>query len=76
MRRNRSLRWAAFLATGGFLFSGGLFGSCQEFVNSFLGRLVSPGAGGQDTDGDGFTDAQELQAGSDSFDASSTPNNP
>ena len=73
MRHSVAKRWLALLTSGVVLSSGSLFGSCQEFFNSFLGRLVSPGTGGLDTDGDGFTDAQELQAGTDSFDAGDHP---
>ncbi|MDX2200086.1 MAG: thrombospondin type 3 repeat-containing protein [Phycisphaerae bacterium] len=76
MRNGSRMRWAALFVYGGLIFSTSLFGTCRDFVNSFLGVFVSPGSGGQDTDGDGFTDAQELQAGSDGFDPTSTPNNP
>lgn len=79
MKSHRTKRWLVLLASGGFLFTGGTTATnsgCSSFFNSLLGSFTSPGRGGLDTDGDGFTDAQELQAGSDSFDPSSTPNNP
>jgi hypothetical protein len=75
MRRKQLARYAALLTTGGFVFSSSGT-TCSEFWNSLLGSFTSPGSGGQDTDGDGFTDAQELNGGSDSFDPASTPNHP
>ncbi|MBK9128903.1 MAG: hypothetical protein IPM13_14050 [Phycisphaerales bacterium] len=77
MRRKGALkRWAPLLLSGGMLFSTGLLTNCRDTVSSWFGLLTSPGRGGQDTDGDGYTDAQELAAGSDAFDPTSTPNNP
>lgn len=72
--RSSTLRRAAPL----FLLAGTLFTSYTgcDFIDQLIGSFVSPGRGGQDTDGDGFTDAAELAANSDLFDPSSTPNNP
>jgi hypothetical protein len=76
MRRYTATRWLTLLASTGIVFSSGSTCTLRQWFDSLLGSFVSPGTGGLDTDGDGFTDAQELQGGSDSFDPSSTPNNP
>ena len=67
-------RAAPLLILGGTVFSGSGLTGC-ETIDNLLGSFVSPGRGGQDSDGDGFTDAAELAANSDIFDATSTPNN-
>lgn len=75
MKRSTLMRFVALVSTAGTVFSQ-TGSTCSQFVNSLFGALTSPGAGGQDTDGDGFTDARELSGGSDAFDPASTPDNP
>ncbi len=75
MKRSTLARFVALASTAGIVFSQ-TGPTCSQFINSLFGALTSPGAGGQDTDGDGFSDARELSAGSDAFDPSSTPDNP
>lgn len=68
----RIRRLAPLLAAGGLLFASGSSCSVPSLGNVF-GSLVSFGGQGIDSDGDGFTDAQELLSGTDTTDSSDHP---